>query len=377
MDRLIDEIVKVSIEDARAAAAATSVNTVAVVGVAPSEEDEYPFVPKVCYDQKEVEDEYGAESDLAKVTKSFFLENNPGKIVCIPTNEAPTKTTIAGLLDGALNMGTDADGRTIDFYHVIVRFASTATKTNIIDVIEGDDNNKGIEEWATENFKMCHVEISDRTVADSVLNPTGGLAGFPKRVAIYFHAETNARSLAAALCAIKCYKDPARGTWAHKSLTSVIPDATTKTQLINAQNSGLNIYATIAGVGRTVFGTCGRKLANGKFNFIDSTIKKDWIKFRVQEKLFNLLGDANDGDGIDYNNAGIDSVVASVNNVFSVAEDSEHRYILPGSYEVTAPKYEDISAEHKGVRNLPNVSGTFSIQESIHTIKTVQLQVVA
>ena len=38
--------------------------------------------------------------------------------------------------------------------------------------------------------------------------------------------------------------------------------------------------------------------------FIDSQVKKDWIRFRVQEALFDALRNANNGDGADYSDAG-------------------------------------------------------------------------
>lgn len=369
MDRLIDEIVKVSLADATAAAAATSVNTVAVLGVS----SQSGAATKVCVSQNEVDTAFGSTSDLAKITKGFFLGLNPGKIVGIPTTAAPTKSTIAGLLDAALALGKDASNRPIDFYHVIIRFPSTADADDIIEMIDGDSSNVGLEEWCETNFKVAHVEIEDRTVAESVLS---GMTKNPKRVAIYFHSETNQRSLAAAICGERCSKDPARGTWAHKNLPTLVADATSRSQLADANLNGLNVYCTVAGVDRMFFGTVGTALENETFNFIDSQIKKDWIKFRVQEKIFNLLGDANDGDGVDFNQGGIDAVVTAVTNVLSIAEDKEHRYILPGSSNVDAPLYEDIPDADKGIRNLPYVSGTFSIQESIHTVKTVQLQVV-
>ena len=111
--------------------------------------------------------------------------------------------------------------------------------------------------------------------------------------------------------------------------------------------------------------------------FIDSQVKKDWLKFRNQEAIFDVLGSANNGDGVDFNDDGIPGIVAEMTDVFATAENNEHRYILPGSWEITAPLYKDIPAADKDVRNLPKVRAIFHIQESIHTVKTVELQVVA
>lgn len=376
MDRLIDEIVKVSVTDAIAAADATAVNTAAVLGIS----TKASVTTQVLYDQESVESAYNSPasgndatyvSELSKVTRSFFGQSgNPGKLVCIPVASEPTVATIATTLDTALGMGKDANNRDVDFYHVVYRPGSSVTAANIIAMIEGDSTHKGIEEWCKENFRICHIEVTDRTKAESVL---AGLAEPTTRVAFYFHNETSTeKSLAAALVAERCGKDPARGTWAHKTLDSVVADATTKAQLVDAQEKGLNVYVKIAGVERTYMGTTGSNKT-----FIDEVVKKDWLKFRTQEAIFNLLGQANNGDGVDYNDNGIQAVAAAVTSIFNTAMDNDHRYVLPDSTDVTVPKYADISAEDKAVRNLPDVKATFSIQASIHTVKTVELQVVA
>jgi hypothetical protein len=367
MDRLIDEIVQVSVSDAVAAATPTSVNTVAVLGVSTKAG---AADVSVKYSQQEVEDEYDSASDLSKTTRSFFLEgDNPGRLVCVKTAEAPTAAGIASVLDSALSAGKDADGNEIDFYHVVLRFGAGTTAASVIALIEGDSEHEGLEDWCVENFRLAHVELSDRSVAEAVLD---GLSKAPTRVAVYFHEESTGKSLAAALVADRCGNDPARGTWAHKNLASVVADATSKTELVRAGNKGLNVYVKIAGVERTYFGTVG----NGA-SYIDSVVKKDWLRFRTQEAIFDILGSANGGDGVDYNDSGIAAVAAAITEIFTTAQDNDHRYVLPDSFDVSVPKYADIPAEDKAKRNLPDVKATFSIQESIHTVKTVELQVVA
>lgn len=360
MDRLIDEIVKVSVSDAMAAASATAVNTVAVLGVCTKSGVE----TSVQYDQASIDTEYGV-CDLAKVTKAFFLENNPGKVVCIPCSADPTADNIDDLLDAALNAGYDDNGRAIDFYHVVIRLGSEATAQSAKALIDA------LDEWCETNFRIAHVELQDRTVAEALCVSLATKA--PKRVAAYFHSETSAKSLAAAIVASRCADDPARGTWAHKNLKSILADATSKANIKDAEDKGLNIYATVAGVARLYFGTT----AGSKKTFIDEVIKKDWLKFRTQEAIFDVLGSANNGDGVDYNDAGIGAIAGAINRIFTLASDNSHRYVLPDSFEVQVPKYADISAEDKAVRNLPDIKVPFSVQGSIHTVKTVELQVVA
>ena len=303
-------------------------------------------------------------ADIVNVTASFFEEEpNPGRLVCIPVDADPTAANIVDTLEDALALGKDANNRDIDFYNVIVRLGEGATKSDVLAIVGA------LETWCKSNFKLAHVEVQDRTVGEDVmadlsLNP-------PTRVAVYFHKEASGKSLEAALVANRCGNDPARGTWAHKTLASIVADATSKDNLIDAQDCGLNVYVKIAGVDRTYMGTTGTKTM-----FIDSVVKKDWLKFRTQEAIFDLLGSANNGDGVDFNDDGIQAVVAAMTDIFKIAQDSEHRYVLPDSWEITAPKYKDIPAEDRAVRNLPRVRATFSIQDVIHTVKTVELQVV-
>lgn len=303
-------------------------------------------------------------SDLVKVTESFFEEEyNPGRIVCIPVGSDPTGANIADTLDGAVNLGKDANNRDIDFYNVIIRLGEGATKSSVVSLVSA------LESWCKTNFRTGHVEVQDRTVAEDAMAELS--ANPPTRVAVYFHKETSGKSLAAALVSDRCGHDPARGTWAHKTLNSITPDATSRENFIDAEELGLNVYVKVAGVNRTYFGTTGSKT-----KFIDSVVKKDWLKFRTQEAIFNILGSANNGDGVDFNDDGINSVVASMTDIFSTAQDTEHRYVLPDSWDITAPLYKEIPQADKNVRNLPRVRATFSIQESIHTVKTVELQVI-
>lgn len=370
MDRLIDEIVEVRVTDAAAAAASTSVNTVAVFGLTSKQDAKVSVELNLEHneDGDSVEDHFGKDSDLYKVAETFFNEeNNTGRLVCIPFASEPTADKVdefIGILESALSVGKDENKRDVDFYHVVLRLSSSMTAGNIQALSEA------LQEWCAKNYKVAHVEIQDRAVAKTVAsnfvkNPL-------KRVYFYFHKEENGRSLAAALVAERCSKDPARGTWAHKTLTSVKPDATTKANLVDAQDNGVNIYCTVAGVNRTFFGS-----AAGKKYFIDEQIKKDWLKFRTQEAVFNILGAANNGDGVDYNDAGISAIAAAINNIFTIAADNDHRYIMPDSFDVQVPKYADIAKDKKEERILPDVKVPFAIQSSIHTVKYIELQVVS
>ena len=375
MDRLIDEIVKVRVSDAATSATAAQVNTVAIVGiptrtgtattiqysqdgVRTAYDDGYDSAPKTA-----------DKSGLSKTSEAFFLESNPGRLVCIPVTAEPTGDDIGGTLDDALEGGND-------FYHVIVR-SDSKDKETVVALVGA------LQDWCDTNFRLAHLELTDRATASSALAELANDAAKTfDRVAVYFHSETNGRSLAAALVANRCASDPARGTWALKSLSSVSADSFTLANFKDAQTKSMNIYAVAGGVANTFWGSTGAQsdTADGETaptHFIDERIKKDWLKFRTQEKIFDLLRQANNGDGLDYDDAGIAGVEAAITNLFSEAADNEHRYVLDGSVEVSVPKFDDIDEKNRKIRNLPKVNVQFSILASIHTVKTVELQVLA
>ena len=144
-----------------------------------------------------------------------------------------------------------------------------------------------------------------------------------------------------------------------------------KQKLKNAEELGLNIYATIAGTDKTIFATIGTDM-----KFIDSVVKKDWMKFNCQVAVFDALRKGNNGDGVNYYDDGIADIEGALRSVGKTAESNENRYIIPDSFDVQTQKYADIPENDKKKRNLPNTSAVFEVQESIHTVKTIELRVV-
>lgn len=368
MSRLIDEIVEIKLSELPASAASASVNTVAVIGVAAKAGAEI----SVKFDLESVSgtfDDGDTMSDITRSARSFFTENaTPGKLVCIPIEEDPTVGTIADILDEALSQGKDAEGNEIDFFHIYYQAPVDATAEDIISLIIGDKDNLGIDEWCKLNDKLFHIEVQDKDVGFAILD---GIQKEITNTAIYAHSETTGVSAAGAAIADRCGNDPARGTWALKTLTSLTPNTLSKNELKKAMDKGLNVYTSIAKVGCLINGFCGSAQ-----NFIDSVVKKAWVKFRTQEAVFNTLRQSNSGYGVTYGDPGIIAIQAAIQDVFTLAADGEHQYVMPDSYEVIVPKFADIPDEDRKKRNLPFVKATFQIQDYIHTVKTIQIQVV-
>ena len=348
MDKKMDYVVKVVVTDALAQATPSAVNTVALVGGSEDGSD-----VGIMYSTDDIAETYGEDSELHVLSKSFFGENNPGKVACVPFDW--DSDDIEKVLNSALEAA--------DLYHFVIRAPRDTSAEELVTLATK------LNSWCSANYRFAHLESQDFDKAIDALIGLNELK--PARVAIYYHDEPLGYSLAAAIVADRCAVDPARGTWAHKSLKTVTPDKLKTAQFAQAKNNGLNVLTSVAGVARLFFGTAGAST-----KYIDSQIKKDWIKFRTAEEIYNLLGSANGNYGVEYDDGGIQSVGAAVNKILTQANGSTRRYIMDNSWDVTVPLFADIEKAQVEKRNLPDIRATFSIMQSIHTVEQVDLIVV-
>ena len=185
------------------------------------------------------------------------------------------------------------------------------------------------------------------------------------------NGEVSPEHLGVAITSQRCGVDPARGTWAHKkSLVGITPDKLTAAEVADAKASGYNIYTTVAGEARTFMGT-----TCGPTDFIDTNIKCFWIKFNVEAEIYRLLGDANEGYGVTYDDTGIQAIGAVISKVLTIAADSLHQYIMEG-YTVNVPTYASIAQAEKDRRNVPTINGNYSVMNYVNTVLDVTLNIV-
>ena len=347
MDSKIENIIKVNINDSGSFITPEGVNTIALVVV-----DSDVTTAKSYTSQDEIKEDFGATSDAYKISSSFFVQSNrPSNIVIIPVeDEAPA--TITEAITETINAG-------LEFYHIVIRSAASLA-TEII-ALRG-----ALETYASANYKIVHIEYGDNTQNADLIADAGTKEY--KRTALYFHdfdgKETECVPLA--LCTARCSSDSARGTFSFKGLVGITADLFTPSTMKTATDGGINIYTQIGNIACTFFGTIDNSV------FIDSQVKKDWIRFRVQEALFDALRNANNGDGADYSDAGIQGIAGVISNVFATAASKDNRYIME-DYSVEAPKMSDIAAAKKAGRIIPQIKGSFYIMNSIHQIEKVDL----
>lgn len=252
--------------------------------------------------------------------------------------------------------------------------STNSTPKSICQDLADDINDASVcAFYASEsNGKLILTAKVGGTDANSVsisANSTDGNVTVSKTSDV--NGDVSPEHLGVAIVAQRCGVDPARGTWAHKRrLVGITPDAITASGLGAAKAAGYNVYTTVAGEARTFMGTtCSQT------EFIDTIIKCDWIKFNVESAVYALLGDANDGYGVTYDDTGIQAIGAVISNILTKAGDANHRYIMDG-YTVNVPKFASIDQANKNRRNVPNIVGNYSVMNYVHTVLDVTLNIV-
>lgn len=342
MPQIIDQIVKISIQDAISSVTTTDVNTMAIVGkstVKDAVAGEYASTD-------DVKTAFGADSELAKMAAAIFAQDSqPSAIVCIPAAD------FGSALDAVQKAASN-----FNFYHVC---AFGATTTEQLD---------SWQEWLADVKKVLHVQVAESATGKTLVEGLNKKTA--DRVAIYLHKD--GEYLNASIVALRCSMDSAKGTFAHKKCKGISPDTYTSSQFKEFIDAGLNIYTTVAGEARLFMGTtCNAK------TFIDQKVKDDWIRFNVQSRIFTLLGEGNDGAGVNYDDAGIAAVAACVSNVFTIAADTTHQYIMDGA-SVDFKDYayiKNAATDSLKARKLPFISGKYRRMNSVHVVDEVKLQV--
>jgi len=366
MAQIIDSIVRISINEAISTVSTTSVNTVALVG--PATASGAPdFVDCSSSEDAEV---FGTDSVLYGMVASAFSQGAcPAKIVAIK----------ASSFADALSAVKAAENAKKDFYHIVAKFDD-----DVIPSASLFTNAGGWNSYLGENFKVLHLELNDtsegfgaiKALADSLIAATSD------RVALYQHASPG--DISASMASYRSALDSARGTFAHKKVKGVTYDNYKKADFDALVSRGINVYTIAAGEPRLFMGaTCGKTVLldstgeQSPASFIDNVVKDDWIRFNVQTKIYSLLGEANDGFGVTYDDSGINAVAAAILQVFSKASDTDHQYIMDG-YTVDVKSYEYLKTNYSAdvqARNLPLVKATYARMNSIHTVKNVELTV--
>jgi hypothetical protein len=159
--------------------------------------------------------------------------------------------------------------------------------------------------------------------------------------------------------------DPGSATWSYKPLSGVVVDSLSAGFISALKGKNCNYYVTIAGAAVSRQG----KMAAGEW--IDVIRGRDWLKVRMQERIFGLLINA---PKVPFTDAGIDQVTNEVRA--QLDEGIGNDYLSPDSldgldvpYTVTAPAAGEVSSANKIARTLPDVDFEAQLAGAIHVVQ--------
>ncbi len=155
----------------------------------------------------------------------------------------------------------------------------------------------------------------------------------------------------------KCLpEDPGSITWKFQTLANVDYTVLTTTEETNIENKKGNTYQQVAGISITQQGW------SSAGEFFDITRSLDFMRARLQEKIFGTLANA---DKIPFTDPGVAVIEADVRSVLKLCVGNG---ILAASPEptVTVPKVADVSVANKALRLLPDVEFGGTLAGAIH-----------
>lgn len=153
--------------------------------------------------------------------------------------------------------------------------------------------------------------------------------------------------------------DPGSSTWAFKTLSGVVADTLTTTEVGNLESNNANYYTRVAGIDITRQGTA----ADGDFVDIQRTI--DALTARIQEAIFTAL----------VNNPKLPYTDASVSAIKGIIRGVIRSFQADGALDpavdptVTAPLVADVDVADRANRILPDVVFTAQLAGAIHKIQ--------
>jgi len=146
-------------------------------------------------------------------------------------------------------------------------------------------------------------------------------------------------------------RDPGSSTRKFKTLTGITPDVLSATQVATLQAKNANFYRELGGQGIFCEGTVG----DGEY--IDTQRGADWLKARMQERLYVLQLN---NEKLPFTDGGIAQIVSEVRA--QLGEGVSQGYLSPDPFDadagilqpftVTYPRAFDVPANDKAAREL-------------------------
>lgn len=368
-DKKTELVVRVDVNRGGSAITATSVDVVGIIVKEIPVSGEKENAGKYYTSAAEVAKIFGEDSEVAKCAARFFAQATHPDSLYIACVAAKSVSEIRKAVES---------GAFVSVYHwyVVLDAPTDSDKKEVLALL------KDLDAVASSENKVFHVGMnidSDDAAArvkelfdgfmDGETKVSGLTASGVSRVAVYGHDTTLYKDdhVGLSVTSQRCgtASGSVRGTFAHKELVGDSPDELSLTRFKAAMDCGLNVYTTLAGAPDFVFGTTG-----GPSSYIDTVIKADWLKFRIQEAVLQLLKNANQGYGLDMSDEGIADIGASATLVFARAEKL---HVVMKDYTITLPLYADLPAKDKKDRRLSGIKGRVVLMDSVHTVVPIEI----
>jgi hypothetical protein len=225
-----------------------------------------------------------------------------------------------------------------------------------------------IAQWAEANEKLYCIESGDPLIINA---DTGDIAAWIKlnnldRSFVLYHPDcapdTDNGAITdidpmpgVALFGKNLTYQPGSATWMFKDMNAV-PTYELDTGPFNtATGKNAMLYCLVADVPITFWG----KVGSGEY--IDIIHGCDWLKARIQNKVFTVL---KNNKKVPFNDTGIEIIKSSLKDALQEGIDIAE---LLDSYTITVLAAANVPVDEKAKRNLPSVAFEAPLQGAIHT----------
>jgi len=334
----INKLVNVTISISESVANAESFNNILLVGSAPSSKT--PSAVAAYSTIGEIAEAGWVETDAVYKAAALAFKNGAGKLyVAIPQGEESITETLNRALETTGWYG----------FAVILDGANSELAT--------------IAGWADTNSKLFAYTVD---CSEKIENPVAETNTYSFGFASKNIAQ-NAYTHIAVLAKVLTLQ-PGSETWAYKTVSGIVAEAFTTTEIESVKEAHLNCYVNCAGKDITLDG----KTTSGEW--IDVIRFRDWLLNDMQTRIYSLfIKNAK----VPYSSAGVsliqNQMIASLKQGQSVGGIAETEYDAEGveipGFTTTVPTALNVTEGDKKARTLAGCSFTARLANAIHLVE--------
>lgn len=295
--------------------------------------------------------EYKVYTDISEVEKDFPVETKEYKLFnrMFGQNPKPAEIAVYGVL---YDSATDTPDELASALNTLILTHNDFYY--LVSVEQGDEEITALAEWNSTQDKIYAATTSSDTLYNS-------LSGLYDNVYLLVHDQPDTYP-AEGLVALLAPQTIGSYTWTFKTIQGVPAVAYDDTKINDIKDKFANTYINEGGVNITSNG----QATSGEF--IDVIQGQHFIKARMTENVFRLLALT---PKIPFTSAGIALVAGEMKKALDLAgrngiiatENDEYQYTID------IPNVEDIPANTKAQRILPDISWKATIAGAIEKVE--------